>query len=131
MDNKTILIIEDDKMNMKLIRSVLKLGRRCRILEAESAEKGIQMAREHHPDLILMDIRLPGMNGLEATRVLKDDPDLNGIPVVALTSYSNSEDEGQAIDAGCEAFLPKPIDTQGFKNTIAMILSAYSPGHFQ
>jgi CheY-like chemotaxis protein len=69
MDDKTILIIEDDEMNMKLIRSVLQLGK-CRILEAESAEKGIQLAREHHPDLILMDIRLPGMNGLEATRVI-------------------------------------------------------------
>ena len=85
MDNKTILIIEDDKLNMKLIRSVLQLGRRCRILEAESAEKGIQLAREHHPDLILMDIRLPGMNGIEATRVIKNDPDINDIPVVALT----------------------------------------------
>ncbi|MGD8991073.1 MAG: response regulator [Desulfobacterales bacterium] len=131
MDDKTILIIEDDKLNMKLIRSVLQLGRRCRILEAESAEKGIQLAREHHPDLILMDIRLPGMSGLEATRVLKDDPDLNDIPVVALTAYDIEEDSEEAIDAGCEAFLPKPIDTPNFRKTIAMILSAYAPGYFQ
>ena len=130
MDNKTILIIEDDKLNMKLIRNVLQLGK-CRILEAESAEKGIQLAREHHPDLILMDIRLPGMNGLEATRIIKGDPDLNGIPVVALTAYDKDEDGGEAIDAGCEALLPKPIDTPSFRQTIAMILSAYSPGYFQ
>ena len=131
MSDKIILIIEDNKMNMKLVRSVLQLGRQCRILEAESAEKGIQLAREHHPDLILMDIRLPGMSGFEATRIIKNDPDINDIPIVALTAYSNAEDEGEAIDAGCEAFLPKPIETQSFKNTIAMILSAYSPGHFQ
>ena len=130
MDNKTILIIEDDEMNMKLIRSVLQLGN-SRILEAKSAEEGIQIAREHHPDLILMDIRLPGMNGLEATRVLKDDPDLNDIPVVALTAYDMEEDSEAAIDAGCEAFLPKPIDTPNFRKTIAMILSAYAPGYFQ
>jgi CheY-like chemotaxis protein len=130
MDNKTILIVKDDELNMKLIRSVLQLGN-CRILEAKSAEKGIQLACEHHPDLILMDIRLPGMNGLEATRVLKDDSDLNDIPVVALTSYDIEEDGGEAIDAGCEAFLPKPIDSPNFRKTIAMILSAYAPGYFQ
>ena len=130
MDKKTILIIEDDEMNMRLIRSVLQLGK-CRILEAESAEKGIQLAREHRPDLILMDIRLPGMNGLEATRVIKDDPDLGRIPVVALTAYAKKEVEGEAIDAGCSALLPKPIDTTSFRKAVAMILSAYSPGHFQ
>ena len=71
------------------------------------------------------------MNGLEATRVIKNDPDINGIPIVALTSYSNAEDEGEAIDAGCETFLPKPIDTPSFRQKIAMLLSAYSPGYFQ
>ena len=130
MKDNTILIIEDDETNMSLIRSVLELGK-CQILEAENAEKGIQLAREHHPNLILMDIRLPEMNGLEATRFIKDDPDLKGIPVVALTGYSNKEDEDEAINAGCAAFLPKPIDIQNFRKTIAMILSAYCPGYFQ
>ena len=130
MADKTILIIEDDEMNMKLIRSVLQLGK-CRILEAESAEKGIQLAHENHPDLILMDIRLPGMNGLDATRFIKNDPDLSSIPVIALTSYDEEENWEDAIDAGCKAFIPKPIDTPSFRKTIAMILSAYSPGYFQ
>jgi CheY-like chemotaxis protein len=67
MNDNTILIIEDDETNMDLMRSVLELGQ-CQVLEAENAEKGIQLAREHHPNLILMDVRLPEMNGLEATR---------------------------------------------------------------
>ena len=130
MKENTIFIIEDDETNMSLIRSVLALGK-CRILEAENAEKGIQLAREHHPNLVLMDIRLPGMSGLEATRLLRDDHDLKDIPVVALTGYSDEKDEDEAIKAGCVAFLAKPIDIRNFRKTIAMILSVYCPGYFQ
>ena len=130
MKDNTILIIEDDETNMSLIRRVLELGK-CQVLEAKTAEKGIQLAREHHPNLVLMDIRLPKMNGLEATRLIKDDSNLKDIPVVALTGYSNKEDEDQAIKAGCLAFLSKPIDIRNFKKTIAMILSVYCPGYFQ
>jgi two-component system cell cycle response regulator DivK len=130
MDDNSILVIEDDELNMKLIRGVLQLGK-GRILEAKSAEEGIHLAREHHPDLILMDIRLPYMNGLEATRFIKNDPELKSIPVVALTAYANEEDEEEAIDSGCTAFIPKPIDTRSFRKKIAMLLSVYSPGYFQ
>jgi two-component system cell cycle response regulator DivK len=130
MDDNSILVIEDDELNMKLIRGVLQLGN-GQILEAKSAEEGIQLAHEHHPDLILMDIRLPGMNGLEATRFIKNDPELKSIPVVALTAYANEEDEEEAIDSGCTAFIPKPIDTRSFRKKIAMLLSVYSPGYFQ
>jgi two-component system cell cycle response regulator DivK len=130
MRDNTILIIEDDETNMNLIRSVIELGK-CQILEAKNAEKGIQLAREHHPNLILMDIRLPKMNGLEATRFIKDDSDLKDIPVVALTGYSNKEDEDDAFNAGCAAFLSKPINIRNFRKTIAMILSVYCPGYFQ
>jgi CheY-like chemotaxis protein len=129
MKDNTILIIEDDKTNMCLIRSVLALGK-GQILEAENAEKGIQLAREHHPNLILMDIRLPTMNGLEATRLIKDDSDLKNIPVVALTGYSNEDVNDEAIKAGCEAFISKPIDILDFRKTIAMILSIHCPGYF-
>jgi len=130
MQDNTILIVEDDETNISLNRSVLELGK-CQVLEAKNAEKGIQLAREHHPNLILMDIRLPKMNGLEATRLIKDDSDLKGIPVVALTGYSNKEDEDEAINAGCVAFLNKPIDIRNFRKTIAMILSVCCPGYFQ
>ena len=130
MDTNSILIIEDDELNMKLMRGVLQLGN-GQILEAKSAEEGIQLARVHHPNLILMDIRLPGMNGLEATRFIKDDPELKDIPVVALTAYAQEEDEAEAIDAGCAAFIPKPIESRSFRKKIAMLLSVYSPGYFQ
>lgn len=130
MDDNSILVIEDDELNMKLIRGVLGLGK-GKILSAKSAEEGIQLAREHHPDLILMDIRLPYMNGLDATRFIKNDPELKGIPVVALTAYADEEDESEAIDAGCAAFIPKPIDTRSFRTQIAILLSVYSPGYFQ
>ena len=130
MDRNSILVIEDEELNMKLIRGVLQLGK-GQVLEAKSAEEGIQLAYEHHPDLILMDIRLPGMNGLEATRVIKDDPELKDIPVVALTSYTDEVDEAEAIDAGCTAFIPKPIETRSFRKKIAMLMSVYSPGFFQ
>ncbi len=129
MDDNSILVIEDDELNMKLIQAVLELGK-GKILSAKSAEEGIQLAREHHPDLILMDIRLPYMNGLDATRFIKNDPELKGIPVVALTAYADEEDESEAINAGCTAFIPKPIDTQSFKKKIAMLLSIYSLGYF-
>ena len=130
MDDNSILVIEDDERNMKLIRGVLQLGK-GQILEAKSAEEGIQLARVHHPNLILMDIRLPGMNGLEATRFIKDDPELKDIPVVALTAYADEEDEKEAIDSGCIAFIPKPIDTRNFRKKIAMLLSVYSPRYFK
>jgi CheY-like chemotaxis protein len=137
MDNNSILVIEDDELNIKLMRGVLQLGSgvlqlgKCQILVAKSAEEGIQLARDHHPNLILMDIRLPGMNGLEATRFIKNDPELKDIPVVALTAYAYEEDEAEAIDAGCTAFIPKPIDSHSFRKKIAMLLSVYSPGYFQ
>ncbi len=130
MDDNSILVIEDDELNMKLIRAVLELGK-GKILSAKSAEEGIQLAREHRPDLILMDIRLPYMNGLDATRFIKKDPELKGIPVVALTAYADEEDESEAIDSGCAAFISKPIDTRSFRKKIAMLMSVYSPGYFK
>jgi CheY-like chemotaxis protein len=78
----------------------------------------------------LKNIRLPTKNGLEATRLIKDDPDLKNIPVVALIGYSNKEDENEAINAGCVAFVSKPIDIRNFRKTIAMILSIHCPGYF-
>lgn len=130
MKDNTILVIEDDEINRSLIRSVLELGE-CEVWEAENAENGIQLAREHHPNLIIMDIRLPEMSGLEATRFIKEDSDLKDIPIVAITGYNNKEDEDIAINTGCVAYLRKPIDVRNFRKTIAMILAAYCPGYFR
>ena len=101
MEKGTILVIEDTTLNMKLVRTLLQL-REYTVLEATAAEKGIELAREHHPDLILMDIQLPGMDGLTATRLIRQDPELKEMTVVALTSHAMQGDEEKAIAAGCE-----------------------------
>lgn len=122
MENRTILIIEDNELNMKLVRSMLQLGH-YQVLEARDAESGIQLAREHSPDLILMDIQLPGMDGLHATRIIREDPNLAGIPVVALTSYAMQGDEQKAREAGCIGYIAKPIDTRKFPDILAGYLN--------
>jgi CheY-like chemotaxis protein len=118
MENKTVLVIEDNELNMKLVRSMLQL-RHYQVLEAGDAETGIQIAREHLPDIILMDIQLPGMDGLEATRIIRKDPVLSNIPVMALTSYAMQGDEQKAISAGCAGYIAKPIDTRTFFDNLA------------
>ena len=106
---------------MKLVRSMLQL-RHYQSLEAGDAEAGIQVAREHLPDIILMDIQLPGMDGLEATRIIRKDPILSNIPVMALTSYAMQGDEQKAISAGCAGYIAKPIDTSvRFSSTQATV----------
>jgi len=123
MANERILVIEDNQMNMKLVRNVLQL-KGYTVLEAMDAEKGIQLAREHLPELILMDIQLPGIDGLEATRIICQDPLLKNVPVVALTSYAMKGDEQLAREAGCVGYLAKPIDTRSFNNTVSGFLKS-------
>ncbi len=118
MQKEKILIIEDNKLNRKLITSLLSLKKFC-VLEAEDAETGIEIARRSMPDLILMDIQLPGMDGLAATRILKNDDHLKDIPIVAVTSYAMSGDEEKAIEAGCVGYITKPIETRKFLKSIA------------
>lgn len=113
MENKTILVIEDDRLNKKLVKTLLKSAKSI-VIEAIDAESGISLAQKHKPDLILMDIQLPGMDGFEATRVIKKDPALRDIPIVALTSCSMDEDKEEAMQAGCIGYLTKPIDTRNF-----------------
>ena len=99
MNNKTILVIEDNELNMKLVKSLLKMGK-YEIIEAPDAETGMKLLREKKPDLILMDIQLPGMDGLTATRIIKDDPDMKDIPVVAFTSFAMEGDEKRLLTQG-------------------------------
>jgi CheY-like chemotaxis protein len=122
MANKTVLVIEDNEMNMKLARSLLQIGN-YDVLEAVDAEIGMRLAREHHPDLILMDIQLPGMDGLAATREIKNDPALKDISIVALTSYAKQGDEEKARAAGCAGYISKPIDTRSFLDTVGQFLA--------
>lgn len=121
MGNNTILVIEDNELNMKLVRGLLSLGN-YPMLEATDAEAGIQMAHKHHPNLILMDIQLPGMDGLEATKIISTDVDLKDIPIIALTSYAMQGDEEKAKLAGCSDYITKPIDTRNFLEIIGKFL---------
>ncbi len=116
-----VLVIEDNPINMKLVRSLLEIGG-YQCLEAGEAATGIQLARQHKPELILMDLQLPGMDGLTATRQIKEDPDLQGIPVLALTAHAMRGDDSKALAAGCSAYIRKPIDTRRFLKTIAPFL---------
>ena len=122
MGRDKILVIEDNALNLKLVRSLLMLVV-YEVVEAVNAEAGIQLAKEEHPDLILMDIQLPGMDVLSATRQLKADPDVTGIPVVALTAYAMLGDEQKALEAGCVGYISKPLDTKEFPGLIASYLS--------
>ena len=117
MEKKTILVIEDNELNMKLMRSLLKIGN-YEMLEAVDAETGIKLVKQHIPDLILMDIQLPGMDGLRATRIIKEDTDVKHIPVVAVTSYAMQGDDVKATEAGCAGYITKPINTKEFLKNI-------------
>lgn len=121
MPREVVLIIEDNKINMLLVTELLSMaGFDAR--PALNAEEGIKLARELKPALILMDVALPGMDGLDATRLLKKDPDTKNIPVVALTAYAMNGDEEKAREAGCIGYITKPIDTRSFANTIRKYL---------
>ncbi len=117
MENKNILVIDDNELNRKLVRAILQRGP-YNIMEAVDAEGGIRLAREHRPGLILMDIQLPGMDGLSATRIIKQDPGLQEIPVVALTGHAMEGDFEKAMEAGCNGYISKPFNIHGFWNTI-------------
>jgi CheY-like chemotaxis protein len=94
------------------------------VFEAVSAEKGIELAKTGSPDLILMDISLPGMDGLVATGILKQDPELKNIPIVALTAHAMRGDEEKALAAGCIGYITKPINTKAFSKTVAQYVKS-------
>ena len=122
MTKKRILVIEDNPVNRKLMRVLIAMAD-LEVLEAAEAETGIALARERRPDLILMDIQLPGMDGLDATRVIKSDPDLEGIAVVAVTSFAMAGDEEKAREAGCSGYITKPINTRTFVTEISKYMA--------
>lgn len=116
--SKVILVIEDNKTNMKLVTTLLSIDN-YKILEAYDAESGIKLAKSKKPDLILMDIQLPGIDGFEATKILKNDPETSDIPIIALTSYAMREDKEKAVEVGCDDIIVKPLNTRTFLKEIA------------
>lgn len=118
-----VLIVEDNLQNLELFREILDL-KGFEVSTASSAEDGLELMKESRPDLILMDIGLPGMDGLTATRIIKNDPALSGIPIVALTAHAMSGDQERALEAGCDGYLTKPINTRNFPDQVRGFLES-------
>jgi two-component system cell cycle response regulator DivK len=122
MSEKTILIVEDSELNRRLVETVLK-PHGYRLLTAEDGETGVALARAEKPDLILMDVLLPGIDGYEATRQFRADPETRHLVIVALTASTSPEEKDQALAAGCDGYIAKPIDTRAFPQQILQFLS--------
>lgn len=117
MSGELILVVEDNARNLKLVRDLLRL-KGFRTLEADTAERGLALASEHRPRLILMDVQLPDMDGAVALGRLKADPQTASIPVVALTAFAMKEDRERFLVAGFNGYLPKPIDIKTFSDQV-------------
>jgi two-component system cell cycle response regulator DivK len=106
--SRRILVVEDHEENRRIVRDLLTSAG-YEMLEAITGEEGVERAESEHPDLILMDIQLPGLDGYEATRRIKGNPALRAIPIIAVTSYALSGDDVKALEAGCDAYVTKPF----------------------
>lgn len=115
--SKTILIVEDNELNMKLFNDLLE-AHGYATLQARNGVEAVELARKHHPNLILMDIQLPEVSGLQVTQWIKDDESLRSIPVVAITAFAMKGDEEKIRQGGCEAYLSKPISVVKFLETV-------------
>jgi len=118
---KTVLIVEDNDLNMKLFHDLLD-AHGYSTLQTKDGMEALAIAREKHPDLILMDIQLPEVSGLEVTKWIKEDDDLKSIPVVAVTAFAMKGDEEKIRVGGCEAYIAKPISVQQFLETVKRFL---------
>ena len=116
-----ILIVEDDPLNMRLMEMTLE-AKNYNLLKATDGEEALDMATREQPDLIIMDIQLPKLNGLEVTRKLRDTLALSHIPIIAITAYAMKGDKEEAIKAGCDVYLTKPINTRQLPVMIAEML---------
>jgi len=114
---KSVLVVEDNDLNMRLFHDVLE-ARGYNVLQAKDGMEGWRIARKHRPDLIIMDIQLPDVSGLEVTKWLKDDETLKSIPVIAITAFAMAGDKEKFLEGGCDAYIPKPISIPNFLQTV-------------
>ncbi|AIB14113.1 chemotaxis protein CheY (plasmid) [Azospirillum argentinense] len=124
MDDRTVkrvLIVEDNELNMKLFHDLLE-AHGYATLQTRNGMDALAIAREHRPDLILMDIQLPEVSGLEVTRWIKDDPELAGIPIIAVTAFAMKGDEEKIREGGCEDYIAKPISVTKFLQAVQKFL---------
>jgi two-component system cell cycle response regulator DivK len=119
--SKTVLIVEDNELNMKLFHDLLDANG-YHTLQTRSGIEALGLARQHRPNLILMDIQLPEVSGLEVTKWLKDDEELRDIPVIAVTAFAMKGDEERIRQGGCEAYISKPISIAAFLETVRRYL---------
>jgi two-component system cell cycle response regulator DivK len=115
--NKTILIVEDNELNMKLFHDLLE-AHGYATLQTKDGNEALKLAREHHPNLILMDVQLPTVSGLDVTRWIKSDASIRHIPVIAVTAFAMKGDEEKILECGCEAYIAKPISIANFMEVI-------------
>lgn len=120
-----VLIVEDNELNMKLFNDILR-AHGYDTLQTRDGVEALALARQHLPDLILMDIQLPEISGLEITRLIKEDEELKPIPVIAVTAFAMKGDREKMRDGGCEDYIAKPISIAGFLQTIERFLSRSS-----
>jgi two-component system cell cycle response regulator DivK len=121
--SKTVLIVEDNELNMKLFNDLLQ-AHGYNTLQTRDGREVLSMTRKHRPDLILMDIQLPEISGLEIAKMLKADDDLNAIPVVAVTAFAMKGDEQKIRNGGCDGYIAKPISVNNFLQTVSKFLEA-------
>lgn len=119
--SKTVMIVEDNELNMKLFHDLLEANG-YRTIQTRNGTEALSLAREHHPDLILMDIQLPEVSGLDVTRWIKEDETIRHIPVIAVTAFAMKGDEERIRAGGCEAYLSKPISVMKFIETVRHFL---------
>jgi two-component system cell cycle response regulator DivK len=120
--SKRVLIVEDNDLNMKLFHDLLE-AHGYSTLQTKDGMEALKLARQHHPDLILMDIQLPEVSGLEVTKWIKEDDDLKAIPIIAVTAFAMKGDEEKIREGGCEAYIAKPISVANFLQTVERFLS--------
>jgi two-component system cell cycle response regulator DivK len=121
-----ILIVEDNAQNRLLMVDILT-AQGCDVLEAKNGAEGIQLAREHKPDLILLDMQMPVMDGLQAARLLKADPETKSIKILAVTSFAMKGDRERILAAGCDEYMAKPIDTRLLPVLVRRLLGLEEP----
>ena len=119
---KTILVVEDHEDNRRIMRDLL-INSGYEVIEAVTGEEGLTLVENHSPDLILLDIQLPGIDGYEVARRIKTKPDLQKVPIIAVTSYALSGDDVKAYEAGCDAYVSKPFSPRALLAKIREFLS--------
>lgn len=119
--SKRILIIEDNEVNRRLMRDVL-LYHGFEVIEASNGKKGIELALKQRPDLILLDMQMPVMDGFEVLRVIRNNPDLRGIKIITVTSFAMVGDKERILKAGADDYIAKPIDTRELPKRVKMML---------